>query len=371
MKGLCGNNIVEIKPPTEDEAICILVAAAGLSKTDAAPQHAGEIVALCNRLPLSLAIAGKLISDLQLGADWEGVTDILGDELRENSAASSEQRVINASLAALGESKESDNIRALFKLMALIPEDSVAPLDVLAMMFDAVYNPELANEDQGRGGVRTGRHSRKLAKTSITMRKIPVLLIRKWLTVLQSRSLVLGTVDRAQLHDLVLDYAIAQHTNAELRLAHEHVVNYFRSHRTVSPANLVGWSTSNRGDATTAYVMNEVEHHISAAWNDEESETATSTLLSWVTDNVFDCITYATARVLGQERLLKSAESAERASDWFRAACMWDKIAYLRFIEGSQDETLIQFRINAMRAIQNLEIDPITGKDASGVCLSV
>ena len=90
-----------------------------------------------------------------------------------------------------------------------------------------------------------------------------------------------------------------------------------------------------------------------------------------MTDNVFDCITYATARVLGQERLLKSAESAERASDWFRAACMWDKIAYLRFIEGSQDETLIQFRINAMRAIQNLEIDPITGKDASGMCLSV
>jgi hypothetical protein len=43
---------------------------------------------------------------------------------------------------------------------------------------------------------------------------------------------------------LVLDFVIGQHTEEELSVAHERVVESFRKHRTVSPAGIVGWSRS-------------------------------------------------------------------------------------------------------------------------------
>ena len=74
MRGLCGSNSVEIKPPDEEEGIAILIAAAGLPKGHHAPPDAAEIVRLCGNLPLSLSMAGKLIRDLGIGSDWHGVT---------------------------------------------------------------------------------------------------------------------------------------------------------------------------------------------------------------------------------------------------------------------------------------------------------
>ena len=44
--------------------------------------------------------------------------------------------------------------------------------------------------------------------------------LRKWLRVLIDRSLVLGTIDRPSLHDLVLDFCVAQHSAEELRWMH-------------------------------------------------------------------------------------------------------------------------------------------------------
>lgn len=60
-------------------------------------------------------------------------------------------------------------------------QDTVCPLDCLAIMYDAVYS--------------STQHDSK--------QKTPVMKIRKWLKILIDRSLVLGTVDSASLHDLV------------------------------------------------------------------------------------------------------------------------------------------------------------------------
>ena len=111
---------------------------------------------------LALGIAGKLIVQLGLGgAEWEGLTAILRDELRENEDTSNEQRVIRASLAGLrGSEREKTGVRQLFKLFALVPEDTVAPLQTLQLMYMAVNDT---------------------ATTSL-------LHIRKWLKVLVDRS---------------------------------------------------------------------------------------------------------------------------------------------------------------------------------------
>ena len=182
---------VEIDKPSVGDSIKILMAAAELPRTDRAPSEAGEIVELCGRLPLALVMAGKLILELDVGTEWEGITSILREELRGNEQASSrEQGVIRASLAGLkGSERDRTGSRKLFQLFGLVPEDTACPLECLQLMYDAVYE---------------------------TSKPTSILHIRKWLKILIDRSLVLGTVDRASLHDLVLDFTIGMHEKAEL-----------------------------------------------------------------------------------------------------------------------------------------------------------
>jgi hypothetical protein len=125
MRGLCRKHALEIRPPTEEEGVQILMDAANMPSGSTPPKDAAEIVRLCGFLPLSLSMAGKLIADLGIGDDWHGVTDVLEDELHNSQHSSSEQRMIRASLAALGDSQDSHNVRALFKLFALVPEVSL------------------------------------------------------------------------------------------------------------------------------------------------------------------------------------------------------------------------------------------------------
>jgi hypothetical protein len=74
-----------------------------------------------------------------------------------------------------GSVRDREGVRNVFALFGLVPEDTVCPLETLLLMHKAVY---------GSGGAT-------------------LLHIRKWLKALVDRSLVLGTVDRASVHDLV------------------------------------------------------------------------------------------------------------------------------------------------------------------------
>ena len=133
---------VEIGKPSVEDSISILMGAAELGDSGYdAPAEATEIVELCGQLPLALVMAGKLILELEVGDNWDGITSILRDELRGNEAAASrEQAVIRASLAGLkGSDRDTAGARQLFKLFGLVPEDTACPLECLQMMYDAVY----------------------------------------------------------------------------------------------------------------------------------------------------------------------------------------------------------------------------------------
>ena len=98
-------------PSADDIDAIRLAQLAGLPKDTPVPSEAAEIIEICDNLPLSLAMAGRLIQDLQIGSDWHGVCDILQGELRGHESASSEQAIIRASLAALGETPEAETVR--------------------------------------------------------------------------------------------------------------------------------------------------------------------------------------------------------------------------------------------------------------------
>jgi hypothetical protein len=78
---------VQVGTPTEADALHMLLSAAGVRQAAGAPAppEAAEVVRLCNRLPLAVGIAGKLLKDMGVRdsshCDWSGVLAIMREEL--------------------------------------------------------------------------------------------------------------------------------------------------------------------------------------------------------------------------------------------------------------------------------------------------
>ena len=160
---------------------------------------------------------------------------VLKEELRESHSGGTEEGMIRASLRGLkGSATEQANVRSLLLLFAMVPEDTHCPLDVLLLMFNAVH-----------------------AGTETTM-----MHIRKWLRVLLNRSLVLGTIDRPSLHDLVLDFAIAQHSAEELRENHRKIVEAFCGARPLDGNGRRKFDRMQSEDSLSMYVCTEVQFHL-------------------------------------------------------------------------------------------------------------
>ena len=181
---LAGADVVDIGLPSEDEAVEMLLAAAGADVASVAtvPAEARAVVRLCKFLPLSIGMAGKLVTDLVTdGDDWRGILEALEEEFDQGGRTQSmEESVIAASLRGI-QGRHRTEILALFRAMSLIPEDVQPPLEVLAMMYEA----EVSSDDDVPGSKR------------------PTLLnLRRWLKMLLDRSLALGTVDKPGLHDI-------------------------------------------------------------------------------------------------------------------------------------------------------------------------
>eukprot|EP01052_Picozoa_sp_SAG31_P019382 SAG31_NODE_1409_length_8471_cov_12.764931_5_plen_336_part_00 len=194
---LAGGHQVEVGLPSPSDSARMLLSAAGIEAAQRHPVGVSEIVHLCGRLPLALGIAGALAVSFGLvdTQDWSGLISVLKEELRESHSGGVEAGVISASLRGLKGSKEEQaNVRALLRLFALVPEDIYVPLEVLLLMFQSVYACDAS-----------------------------MLHLRKWLRILISRSLVLGTVDRPSVHDLVRDkHCHSARTGRELRSAPPH-----------------------------------------------------------------------------------------------------------------------------------------------------
>lgn len=138
--------------------------------------------------------------------------------------------------------------------------------------------------------------------------------------VLIDRSLVLGTVDRPQLHDIVLEFLLGQFSPEELKAAHKRIVNAFRASR---PEGTFGWQkkTLLPGDGKGRYITNEVSFHIKEAWNkDWQSDTEAIGWLSDCTNGVQDAIPRAASSILGTDKMLILIQKAEDAGDWWLAA---------------------------------------------------
>jgi hypothetical protein len=164
----------------------MLLSTGGISADRAVPAEAFELVEFCNLLPLAISIAGKLISELELNtqdADWGDVVRIMRDEFAANKSQQTVEEIVIATSLKGIHGAQAENIVSLFKALALIPEDTRCPLDVMAMVFEACTTV-------------TGDCSEPVKRPSITS-------IRRWLKTLIDRSLVLGTVDRPSMHDIV------------------------------------------------------------------------------------------------------------------------------------------------------------------------
>ena len=351
------SHTVEIKLPSEREAVHILMATAGashqhgpggLAESQSIPMGAIDIARHCARLPLALAIAGRLVNSLGLAQDnnWDGLVDILKEELRNTSSGGIEESCIRATLRSLkGSAAEKEAINSVLLLMAIVPEDTVLPLEVLQVMYDATTN------------VKQG------SRTSI-------MKIRQWLRVLLDRSLVLGTVDRPSLHDLVLgadpwswpdlillscmygcntkltqimsisDFVVSQHTEEQLREKHRAVVQAFRKCRPTNAHGIGEWDRDSPGtDFFTRYVRHEVIHHVRGGWQADALRDRLA-IDEWLGDTPQDAITVAAAEVAGWKMVMELAEAADEKQDWWTAARYWSLSGIVAWVGVEQHELL-------------------------------
>lgn len=169
--------IVDVGLPSEDDALDIVMSAAGMPAGAKEPTGARELVAICKRLPLTLGIAGRIAKEMGMGSqdDWNEVIELCREELQGTDHTQNEVgRMIVTSLRSI-QGPHAETTRTLLTALGLVPEDVSCPLDVLAWLYEAVVN------DPG-SPVPTISQLRRMVKCLI------------------DRSVVLGPVDMPSLH---------------------------------------------------------------------------------------------------------------------------------------------------------------------------
>ena len=141
--------------------------------------------------------------------------------------------------------------------------------------------------------------------------------VRQYLKVLLDRNLVLGTVDRPQLHDVMLDY-VTKHLSKEVRqVAQRRFVELLRN----------GVDRSSQS-STGIYIRDSINHHIKEAY--DEAWAKRPQAISWVEDHingVQDSIAFSAASVLPTETL---AVEAEDEGEWWKAALRWHATSHVK-----------------------------------------
>eukprot|EP01051_Picozoa_sp_SAG22_P002548 SAG22_NODE_115_length_19315_cov_10.458368_9_plen_1069_part_00 len=320
---------LQVQLPTESEAAQILMAAAGTSaatgrdRRSQIPSEVFEVVKLCGRLPLALEMAGRLIAgfSLDVGQSWRGVPEAIEEQLQSKNARAGnststgiEDRLVTASLESLQESPAvKSRIKQLFSLFALVPEDTYLGPDAMLIMFNAVF-------ESGESG-----------------KQVSQLKLRMYTQTLINRSLILGTVERPQLHDIIRDYTVASWSPEELQAAHQKVVDAFSQCRA---SQIYGWNALDRSELG-AYVVNEISHHVRAAFEPDRWR-ANESFIAWV-DSVPDVIADAAWDCLSAVDLGELIEQGAAAGDVFSTALRLNaKGAWLKRVAqaGTEEQML-------------------------------
>jgi hypothetical protein len=177
------------------------------------------------------------------------------------------------------------------------------------------------------------------------------LLLRKWLKMLIDRSLVLGSVDKPQLHDIVLEFVIGQFAPEELKEAHRRLIRVFQRDRPIPS----GWVKMNaHDDALVTYITHEIGFHVAQAWS--EPWDADVEGIGWTEDLVkghTDMIAIAACNHLGADRLRQLAVHAEEEERWWSAAIRWMGVGEVIYSTGDAGMSLPVFR-HAAELISNV-----------------
>lgn len=310
VKGLLfGAHTVEVGLPSMEDSVRMLLSAAGIDGGE--PAGVREVCRLCGRLPLALGIAGRLAASLGLEQtqNWTGMIEVLREELHESHSGGTEEGMIRASLRGLkGSAHEQECVKSLLMMFALVPEDTYCPLEALLLLFNALHEGSQAS----------------------------MMHLRKYLRVLIDRSLVLNTIDRPSVHDLVLDFVIAQHSDQELRQMHFVAVQAMRSSRPPDAFGRLKFDKTAANDRLSSYVCNEVQHHVSKAWHKQNPGRMTA----WLCDTPQDEIVLSAGRCVGTTQLSSMAHAAEDRRDWWLAARYWSVVAKVKFEKEGNVDTL-------------------------------
>jgi hypothetical protein len=254
-------------------------------------------------------MAGKLAQEIGLGGDWSGVVELLKEELKDSGQTRSmEEHIILTSLNAIHSSghPHATNIVRLLHAFSIIPEDCRVQLEVVAMLYRA------------EGGDNAQPPS--------------LLSIRRWLKFLLDRNLILGSVDRPSLHDIVMDFVRSEKSEEELRAANRRLVELLRSERPPGGWDLEG---AESGSQISRYMMVAAAHHIRAAsgpgWSNDEA---------WLSDFPQDAIPVHAAEALGAERVGQLAHAAESAGNWWLAAVRWSALAMAEHRTGGSGASM-------------------------------
>eukprot|EP01046_Picozoa_sp_COSAG06_P022821 COSAG06_NODE_1787_length_8398_cov_5.335944_7_plen_595_part_00 len=325
MKALLdGGHMVEVGLPSPADSARMLLAAADADLSGMQPRGVREIIDMCGRLPLALGIAGRLAASLGLVGtqDWSDMIGVLKEELRESHSGGAEEGMIRASLRGLkGSAKEQANVRSLLLMFALVPEDTHCPLEAMLLMFNAVRD--------GSG--------------------VSMMHIRKWLRILINRSLLLGTVDRPSVHDLVLDFAEAQYSKDKLRDSHRRIVDVFRAARPADSFGRRKFDTMRMNDPLTTYVCSEGLHHVSNGIAHDET-----CAVAWLKDIPQDPIVLFAGRELGLQKLTAMARRAEADHDWWLAARYWNTVRVITMESEGPSTSAADAAVNSLNVLAKM-----------------
>ena len=337
IRGLLRNAAeVSVGVLSPEEALKLLLASAEISEEDieeGSDEHkiATEIVELCGRLPLTLAVAGGMLADSGQGFT-EDILEAMKDkqELEDEDGMTIETRVISTSERVMVKSagKHKNLIGKVFRFFAVFPEDVPVPASFFNKMVPLLTDDK--NEKKSRLAVGT------------------------CLGTLLKYNLLKGSLSAGSgvfMHDIVRDYVIHQRSTEELRMLQQSVVDAVLAARPEPK----GFPPSVRAvpGSFEGYLSRQLFWHMRQALEEEEGEEPPD---AWLAHPDIVIIANA-AMAVGLDTLEALSASREASGELLRAAQTSWAASWIKSIDQAKYSDLI-YRAADLLEQGSLQGDP-------------